>query len=114
MPKRTNDFQTLLPKTEKKFDIGHMIDPSFRHALCQEKNLSLNNISDTQALFHFETVMHPSNGYNNIPPGEYRFKIVVGAENCPAKSSTVYLFFRGNWNHQEELMLQKEIRLIIE
>jgi len=104
----------ILSKTEKKLDLGHIIDPAFRNDFREEQNLSLNNIADTHALFHFETFMQPSNGYNNIPPGEYKFKITVGATNCPPISSTIHLLFTGKWNNQEDLMLPKEINLAIE
>ncbi|MGD0590740.1 MAG: hypothetical protein ABSA44_08080 [Bacteroidota bacterium] len=109
----TQYLPMLLPKTEKKLDLGHIMDPNFRRAFLSERNPALTNIPNAQALFHFEVATQPSNGYNNIPPGEYRFELIVGAANCSPISTIISLSFSGNWNRQEDLMLQREINLNI-
>jgi len=78
-----------------------------------EKNPSLRDIPPNRVLFHFEVVAQPSNGYNNIPPGEYRFKVTVGAANCKPVSKTISLSFTGNWNLEENVMLGQEVNLVV-
>jgi hypothetical protein len=101
----------LLPKTEKDVDLGHIIDPVERSNVPDEQNPNLN-ISNVQTVFYFELTIRPTSRYQIIAPGEYRFAITVGAQNCSPVTRKFYLRLLGYWNNEESVMLSQGIKII--
>ena len=103
-------LQFLLPHSIKHANLGHIVDPKARLQVFKEKPLALR-VSRKQTVFYFNLTIQATSKYHIIAPGEYKFRVSVGAENCKPTSETFYLYLSGDWMLDEELMLSKGINI---
>jgi hypothetical protein len=102
-------LSNLQPGSKKNVDFGYILEPSVRSQYPSENNPAFPN--HTGNLFNISTTVRPSNGYNIIKPGEYRFQIFVGAKNCIQREEYILLKFSQNWKVDEIQMLNESVSI---
>lgn len=98
-------FPSIAPEMAKHCNIGHIVDPTRRHLLPNEKVTRLN-LTDQQTSLAFEVVVSPNQGGHVVGPGKYRLEILVAAENARPLHKMIEISVRGEWYADEAKMLR--------
>lgn len=97
-------FPGIAPGMGKHCDVGHIVDPEFRHLLREDApRLALTN---QQTSLAFDLMVAPNHRGHIIGPGEYQLEIQVAAENVPPIKRTITISLRGTWDADETRMLR--------
>lgn len=104
-------FPSIAPEMGKHCDLGHIVDPSRRHALHEDApRLALTS---QQTSLAFDLMVAPNHKGHIIGPGEYQLEILVAAENARPITRTVEIFLSGTWYANETRMLSDGVGVSI-
>jgi len=108
-------FPGIPPGVYKHSDFGHIIESSFRRQFPGEEHprLVALGIGNSQTVMSLDLVVRPNTGSYLIPPGVYRFVVVVAAANAKLIRRTIELNLKGTWFPDEARMFKDGVGLRI-
>jgi hypothetical protein len=104
-------FPTISPEMGKHCDVGHIVDPAYRHLL--HEDAPTQALTSQQASLAFDLMVAPNHRGHIIGPGEYRLDILVAAENVRPIKRTIAISLRGIWDADETRMWRDGVGVTI-
>ena len=100
----------MAPETGRHCDLGHIMDPAFRHMVPEEFNPSLNLTRD-QTSFTFALAAKPNHMGYIVPPATYCLDVLVAARNARTLRETLSIVVDGRWFTTQQQMLASGIHV---
>ena len=98
----------ISPRMGKHCDLGHIVHPTLRERIGQTPNgLPIEN-----NILELDLEVLPATKSHLIPPGVYRFELLIGAANSAPVKKTIEINLTPNWYDQEEKMFSDGIGII--
>jgi len=104
-------FPYIAPETGKHCDLGHIVDPARRNAA--NEGAPRLDLTDQQTSMTFDLISAPNHRGHIIPPGNYKLKILVAAEDVRPHKQTVMISLRGMWHADEARMLRDGVGVML-
>lgn len=88
----------IQPKLFKYCDFGHVIKyDDFKKIYNYTPHKLIPSIPESEILFLLDTEVNPNTGGFIIEPGEYKFKILISANNLKVKSIAIEIRISDDW-----------------